>query len=146
MYIDNPKKLFEDLINIETLYSYMVANEEDGRQDNLSNLVNIVYDEKNQPLDGTSLRWDIDLGDKYQIRKDKRTLQKIWNIIQKELHCDYVVRCNNCGDEHLYIRNLKYPIENYKCSKCNEIGYLELIPFEDWATPEIKGLRGKYVH
>ena len=146
MYIDNPKKLFEDLINIDTIYSYMVATEDDGRQENLTNLVDIVYHEKDQPFDGTSSRWDIELGDKQQIRKDKRTLQKIWNIIQKELHCDYVVRCNNCGEEYLYLRNLKHPIENYKCRKCNETGYLELISFKDWATPEITDLRSKYVH
>ena len=146
MYIDNPKKLFEDLISIDTISSYMAATEDDGRQENLTNLVDIVYNEKDQPLDGTSLRWDIELGDKQQIRKDKRILQKVWSVLQKELHCDYVVRCNNCGNEYLYSKNLKYPIENYKCSKCNETGYLELIPFEDWATPEIMDLRGKYVH
>lgn len=146
MYIDNTKKLFEDLISIDTISSYMAATEDDGRQENLTNLVDIVYNEKDQPLDGTSLRWDIELGDKQQIRKDKRILQRIWSILQKELHCDYVVRCNNCGYEYLYLKNLKYPIENYKCSKCNEIGYLELIQFEDWATPEIMDLRGKYVH
>lgn len=146
MYIDNPKKLFEDLINIDTISSYMAATEDDGQQDNLTNLVDIVYNEKDQPFDGTSLRWDIELGDKQQIRKDKRTLQRIWNTLQKELHSDYIVRCNNCDYEYLYLKNLKYPIENYKCSKCNETGYLELIPFEDWATPEIMNLRGKYVH
>ena len=88
MYIDNPKKLFEDLINIDTISSYMAATEDDGMQENLTNLIDIVYNEKDQPFDGTSLRWDIELGDRQQIRKDKRTLQKIWNVIQKELHCD----------------------------------------------------------
>lgn len=146
MYINNPKKLFEDLINIDTIYSYMTAIEDDGNNDNLNELISVVYNEKDQPFDGTSSRWDVELGDKQQILKDKRTLNGIWNIIQRELNSKYVLVCENCGKEYFYNKNPRYSIDKYRCSQCNIEGSLQLLPFEEWASPEIINLRSKYVH
>lgn len=158
MYINNPKKLFEDLIKIPTMYDYMVAVEEDGQQDDLSNLISIVYNQKDELWDSNgyggegNLRWNLadfeGMEDEQKLRNemiaDSQTLKRIWRIIQKELNSKYVLVCNNCGAEYLYTKQPRYPAERYKCTNCGTVGALELIPFEQWATPEILNLKNEY--
>ena len=158
MYINNPKKLFEDLIKIPTMYDYMVATKEDGQQDDLSNLVSIVYNQKDELWDSNgcggegNLRWDLadfeGMKDEQKLRNemiaDSNMLKRIWRVIQKELNSEYVLVCNNCGAEYLYNKQPRYPAEKYKCTNCGTVGALELIPFEQWATPEILNLKNKY--
>lgn len=158
MYINNPKKLFEDLIKIPTMYDYMVAVEEDGQQDDLSNLVSIVYNQKDELWDSNgyggegNLRWNLadfeGMKDEQKLRNemiaDSQSLKRIWRIIQKELNSKYVLVCNNCDVEYLYTKQPRYPAERYKCTNCGTVGSLELIPFEQWATPEILNLKNKY--
>ena len=99
MYIDNPKKLFDDLIKIETMYDYMVAVEEDGQQDDLENLISIVYHHKDELWESGgrgegSSRWDLAQFEfeppeerrKYRrkLYNDSRKLKKIWATLQKE--------------------------------------------------------------
>ena len=146
MYIDNPKKLFEDLINIDTIYSYMAAIEDDGNSNNLSELISVIYNEKDQVFDGTSSRWDIELGNKQQILKDNKLVNVIWNIIQRELNSKYILVCENCGKEYFYNKKPKYSLDRYKCSECKAENSLQLLPFEQWASPEIMNLRSRYVH
>ena len=158
MYINNPKKLFEDLINIPTMYDYMVATKEDGQQDDLSNLVSIVYNQKDELWDSNhsygegSTRWDLagfeGMSDEQKLRNemiaDSNMLKRIWRVIQKELNSKFVLVCNNCDAEYLYNKQPKYPAGKYKCTNCGMVGSLELIPFEQWATPEILNLKQKY--
>ena len=144
MYINNPKKLFEDLINIDTIDSYMAAIEDDGNSNNLSELINVVYNEKDQAFDGTSSRWDVELGDKQQILKDKITLNGIWNTIQRELNSKYVLVCENCGKEYFYNKKPKYPVDKYKCPECKAEGSFQLLLFEEWASPEIMKIKNSY--
>lgn len=158
MYIDNPKKLFKDLIRIPTMYDYMVAVEEDGMKDDLHNMVDIVYNQKDELWDNNhsygegSTRWDLagfeGMSDEQKLRNemiaDSNVLKRIWRIIQKELNSKYVLVCNNCGAEYLYTKQPRYSAERYKCTNCGTVGALELIPFEQWATPEILTLKNKY--
>ena len=146
MYINNPKKLFEDLINIDTIYCYMTAIEDDGNSNNLSELISVVYNEKDQVFDGTSSRWDIELGNKQQILKDNKLVNIIWNTIQRELNSKYILVCENCGKEYFYNKKPKYSLDKYKCSECKVENSLQLLPFEQWASPEIMNLRSRYVH
>lgn len=158
MYINNPKKLFEDLINIPTMYDYMVAVEEDGMKDDLSNMIDIVYHHKDQLWDSNEsigegfTRWNLadfeGMEDEQKLRNemiaDSQALKRIWRILKRELSAKYVLVCNNCGAEYLYTKQPRYPAERYKCTNCGTVGALELIPFEQWATPEILTLKNKY--
>ena len=147
MYIDNPKKLFDDLINIPTMYDYMVAVEEDGQQNDLYNLVSIVYHNIDQVWDGFgegSLRWDVDLGDKQQILKDSKVLKNIWNTIKRELNSKYIIKCINCGKQYFYQKKPVYTIDKYMCGECKSKGALELLPFEEWASPDIRKVKNRY--
>lgn len=99
MYIDNPKKLFDDLSKISTLSECMVDIAHIGKEENLEELITIVFDNKDALWDSRkecfegSILWD--LGEecdeapnpkecRAQLRKDSRKLKKIWATLQKE--------------------------------------------------------------
>lgn len=156
MYIDNTKKLFEDLHKIPTMESYMWdCVRADGQQDDLSNLVSIVWNyhdalcNSDEMFMGEALSsmWDLaeyDEKGKKQLIADNRALNNIWKIIKKELKALYVLKCRNCGGIFFYGKKPLYNIKEYKCV-CKKIGTLELTTFEKWATPEIKRLREQYI-
>lgn len=101
MYIDNPKKLFEDLSNISTISTDMLDLASIGKENDLIELITIVennkdalWDSRVDSCDG-SILWD--LGEacddapnpkesRMQLRRDSRKLKKIWDIIVKELN------------------------------------------------------------
>lgn len=159
MYINNPKKLFEDLYNIHTMEDYMDAVRDDGMKDDLYNMVSIIYDHKDalwdsQNLGGEgNLRWDLadfeGMKDEQKLRNemiaDSNKLKRIWRIIQKELNTKYVLICNNCGKEYFYSRKPVYDIERYICGECKTKGSLEIIPFDKWASPEIIRIKREYL-
>ena len=159
MYIDDTKKLFKDLININTMYDYMIAVEEDKQQDDLENLVSIVYFNKDELWDsteggyGSSLRWDLGdfegMKDEKKLRDgmiaDSRKIKRIWNIIKRELCSKYVLVCGNCKKNYFYMKRPKYQANKYTCSNCKKEGLIKLIPFEEWATPEILYIKKHYI-
>ena len=59
MYLENPKKLFNDLYKLPTMRNYMVACEEDGMDEDLQNLFSIVGCNRGEVHDGGegSERW-----------------------------------------------------------------------------------------
>lgn len=157
MYINNYKKLFEDLTAIHTIELYM-ERIDDFSQDSLEDLVSIIYYHKDELWDsnetggeGSSL-WDLagfeGMKDESKLRKemieDSNKLERIWSTIQRELNSKYVLVCQNCGKEYFYNKKPRYPVDKYRCTNCNTVGSLELIPFEQWATPEILTLKNKY--
>lgn len=160
MYINNPRKLFEDLINIHTMYDYMVAVEDDGMKDDLYNMVSIIYHHKDALWDSEelggegNLRWDLadfnGMKDEQKLRNemiaDSNTLKRIWRIIQKELRTRYVLICNNCGKEYFYNKKPVYDIERYMCGNCKTQGSLEIIPFDEWASPEILRTKNEFLN
>ena len=77
---------------------------------------------------------------------DSNKLKRMWNVIQKELNSKYVLVCNNCGKEYLYSKKPKYEVDRYRCSECKADNSLQLLTFEEWASPEIMKLRSEYVH
>lgn len=138
MYLNNTKKLFDDLYAIPTMYDYMVACAEDGMQDDLENLISIVKYNQGELHEGGegSLRWDLeeyeyDEQARQQVIKDARTMTRIWLIIQKELRSKYVMVCDNCGATAFYTRRPKYDVDNYYCGKCKS-EHLTLYTFEEW--------------
>lgn len=159
MYIDNPKKLFDDLINIHTMEDYMVAVEEDGMKDDLSNMVSIVYFNKDELWDSQglggegSLRWDLGdfegMKDEAKLRKgmiaDSNALKRIWRILKKELNSKYVLRCKKCGKAYFYSKRPRYSADRYRCPECKSDGAFELVPFEECAPEEIISLRDEYI-
>lgn len=138
MYLNNTKKLFDDLYAIPTMYHYMVACAEDGMQDDLENLISIVKYNQGELHEGGeygSLRWDLEMCDgdeeKQQVIKDARKMTMIWLQIQKELRSKYVMVCDNCGATAFYTRRPKYDLDNYYCGKCkNE--HLTMYTFDEW--------------
>lgn len=101
MYIDNPKKLFEDLSNISTISTDMIDLASVGKEDDLIELITIVENNKDElwdsRVDGSEGNILLDLGDacedalnpkeaRMQLRRDSRKLKKIWDIIVKELN------------------------------------------------------------
>lgn len=158
MYIDDTKKLFEDLIKINTMYDYMVAVEEDKQQDDLENLISIVYFNKDELWDsteggyGSSLRWDLGdfegMKDEQKLRNgmiaDSRKIKRIWNIIKRELCSKYLLVCSNCGAKYFYMKKPKYQANKYMCPKCKKTGSIKLLTFEEWATPEMVYIKEKY--
>lgn len=155
MYIDNTKKLFQDLAAIPTMEDYMESVRADGEQDSLSNLLSIVDYNRDALCNSDEMfmgevlssRWDLaeyDDKDKKQLIADNRALNNIWKIIKKELKASYVLKCKNCGGIFFYGKKPLYDIKEYKCV-CKKIGTLELTTFEKWATPEIKKLRKEYI-
>ena len=108
MYIDNPKKLFEDLSNISTISTDMFDLASAGKENDLVELITIVennkdalWDSRVDSYDG-SILWD--LGEacedasnpkeaRMQLRRDSRKLKKIWNIIVDEInHMDHKIK------------------------------------------------------
>ena len=159
MYINNHKKLFEDLTSIHTIALYM-GRIDDFAKDSLDDLISIIYYHKDELWDsnecggeGSSL-WDLadfeGMKDEKKLRKemiaDSNTLKRMWLIIQRELAAKYIVRCENCGEEYFYLKGPKYPVEKYRCGRCKEKNCLQLLTFEEWASPEILQLRSEYVH
>ena len=120
MYLDNPKKLFDDLINIPTMYDYMVACAEDNMQDDLENLISIVkYNHGEIHCGGEgSCRWDLEMydeeKDRQQVIKDDRTMCYIWKEIQKEQNAKYTLTCKKCGYVWYYSKKPKYE-KGYTC-------------------------------
>lgn len=102
MYLENPKKLFEDLYDLPTMYDYMVACKEDGMHNNISNLISIAFCNRNQVHDGGegSERWNLEYceteQEKQQIIKDSKVLNAICVQIKKELKAKYVIQCESC--------------------------------------------------
>lgn len=96
MYIDNPKKLLEDIFAIHTMALYL-ERIDDFAKDDLEDLISIVYYHKDELWDSRnggegSLLWDLGSCDdapnpkelRAQLRKDSRKLKKIWATLQKE--------------------------------------------------------------
>jgi len=140
MYLDNPKKLFDDLYAIPTMYHFMVACAEDGMSEDLTNLISIVKHHHDELHDGGegSCAWDLDQceteKEREQLYKDHSRINRIWKVIQKELRSKYVICCG-CGMTSFLSRRLKYDIKDYYCGKCkNKI--LSLYTFEEWLVGE----------
>lgn len=158
MYINNPQKLFEDLYKIHTMEDYMDAVRDSGMKDDLYNMVSIVYYHKDalwdsQNLGGEgNLRWDLadfeGMKDEQKLRNemidDSNKLKRIWRILKRELNNKYVLVCNNCEAEYFYSKKPRYSAEKYICTKCKEVGALELVPFEEWASPEILRTKNEF--
>lgn len=159
MYINNPKKLFEDLTSIHTIALYL-GRIDTIAEDDLKEMVNIVYHHKDELWDSNvssgegSTLWDLaefeGMKDEKKLRReminDSNKLKRIWNVIKRELGSKYVLVCNNCGKEYFYDKKPKYEADRYKCSQCKADGSLQLLLFEDWASPDIMNLRSQYVH
>lgn len=159
MYIDNPKKLFKDLMNIHTMQDYMEAVEDDGMENDLGNMISIVEYNKDELWDSNglggegNLRWDLadfeGMDDEEQLRAemigDSRKLKRIWRIIQKELGSKCLLICSKCGDKYFYTKKPKYTVDRYRCPTCKSVGSFEIVPFEEWASPEILYLRKEYL-
>lgn len=135
MYLENPKRLFDDLYKIGTLSSYMNAVADDGQEEDLPNLVSVVKDQVdniNNPND--SLRWDTsdieDLDELAQIRKDAEAVLRIASILERELKAKWVFKCKECGEAYFYQKRPKYNLDYYSCTQCK--GKLNLIKFKDW--------------
>lgn len=103
--------------------------------------------------EGSTL-WDLaefeGMKDEKKLRReminDSNKLKRIWNVIKRELSSKYVLVCDNCGKEYFYDKKPKYEADRYKCSQCKADGSLQLLSFEDWASPDIMNLRSQYVH
>lgn len=146
MYLDNPKKLFKDLKNIDTMRCYMVACEEDGESENLSNLFSIVGCNRGELHEGGegSERWNLENyeteKDRQQVIKDSRTIDWIYKVIQKELKAKYVMECSNCGTCYFYLKKPKYSVidqesdggSHYICGKCKKENTLNVYTMESW--------------
>ena len=119
MYLDNPKKLFEDLVNIGTLESYMVVIEEDGYADDLRELVDVVLS-----VDGSGSRWQVenrDLFDCITLFNDARTFDNIRKVLLKEINSNYVMVCSNCKTTYFFDENPENEEKNSHCEICGDI-------------------------
>lgn len=157
MYIDNPKKLIEDMFAIHTMSMYL-ERIDDFAKDDLDDMISIVYYHKDELWDsneggeGSSL-WDLagfeGMRDEKQLRAemigDSRKLKRIWRIIQKELGSECLLICRKCGDKYFYTKKPKYTADRYRCPTCKSVGSFEIVPFEEWASPEILYLRKEYL-
>lgn len=115
MYLDNPKRLFKDLLEINTLYSYMIACKDDGEQDNLNNLISIVNHQLDAAKSGQSSMWEDEDCD---YEKDYNQLKQIAYTIKKEKSAKYILTCLKCGEKFYYAKKPKYDIKDYKCCYC----------------------------
>lgn len=146
MYLDNPKKLFEDLKNLRTMYCYMVACDEDGASNSLRNLFSIVGCNRGELHYGGegSCRWDLEQYDteeeRQRVIKDSRTIDWIYKQIQKEIKAKYVMECGNCGKCYFYLRKPKYAQldqegdggSRYICGSCRKENTLNVYTMESW--------------
>lgn len=57
MYLDNPKRLFNDLYAIPTMSTYMDAVAEDGDDENLNDLIDVIEYNIELSTSGDSARW-----------------------------------------------------------------------------------------
>ena len=101
MYLENPKKLFQHLYNLPTMYDYMVSCEEDGMDDDITNLISIAFCNRDQVHSGGggSERWnleDCETEEQQQVIKDGKILDAICVQIKKELKAKYVIQCETC--------------------------------------------------
>lgn len=149
MYLENPKRLFKDLYNIHTMQGYMVACEEDGEDENLSNLVSIVGCNRGEVHYGGegSCRWDLEQYDneeqRQQVIKDSRMIDAIYKQILKEINAKYVIQCGKCGYAWFTNRNTKCVKalredngEKKSDWKCFCKGQLHLYTMEEWCLAE----------
>ena len=146
MYINNPRKLFNDLYNIPTMSSYMEAVDEDGDAENLEDLISIVEYNIELATSGDSMRWekmetrtDIvsflknskELAERVrynqQLDDDYKRLKQILRIIRKEQSAKYTMTCPKCGHVWFYSKKPKYE-NGYKC-KCG--GDIEIKKLEN---------------
>ena len=142
MYLDNPRKLFKDLQNLPTMYTYMEACEADGEDEDLQNLFSIVGCNRGELHYGGegSCRWDLQQYDteeeRQQTIKDSRMIDWIYKQIQKELKAKYVMQCRDCGYAWFYSRKTKYitEVQNGAKSKvkCYCSGRLDVFTMEEW--------------
>ena len=147
MYLENPKKLFEDLYDLPTMYDYMVTCKEDGMHNNISNLISIAFCNRNQVQNGGegSERWNLEYceteEEKQQIIKDTNILSAICTQIKKELKAKYVIQCETC-------KYAWFAQTNTKCVKSlreqgTQSGFkcfckssLQLYTMEEWCNNE----------
>ena len=155
MYLDNPKKLFKDLKNIDTMRCYMVACEEDGESENLRNLFSIVSCNRGELHEGGegSERWNLENceteKEKQQVIKDSRTIAWIYKVIQKELKAKYVMECGNCGKCYFYQKKPKYAVidqdsdggSHYICGNCKKENTLNIYTMESWLNDKNTDLK-----
>ena len=141
MYLDNPKKLFDDLYAIPTMYHFMVACAEDGMSEDLTNLISIVKHHHDELHDGGegSCAWDLDQceteKEREQLYKDHKRINWIWRALQKELKSKYVFECGNCKKVYFYQKRPKYDAKEYYCGSCKK-DCLSLYTFEEWLVGE----------
>ena len=147
MYLENPKKLFNDLYNIPTMRNYMVACEEDGMDEDLQNLFRIVSCNRGEVHDGGegSERWNLEYCETQeevnQIYKDSRMIDAIYKQIQKEINAKYVIQCESCHHAWFTARNtkcVKSLREEGRNSgwKCFCKGNLQVYTMEEWCLGE----------
>ena len=135
MYLDNPKKLFNDLCLIPTMSGYMDAVADDGDAENLDDLISVVEYNIELATSGDSARWekmetrtDIvnflknskELAERIkhnqQLDDDYKRLKQILRQIRKEQDAKYTLTCNKCGHVWYYSKKPKYD-NGYTC-KC----------------------------
>ena len=148
MYLENPKRLFNDLYNLPTMCCYMVACAEDGEDENLQNLLSIVGCNHGKAYYGSdSGRWDLEQydteKDRQQVLKDANALKAIYKQIQKELKAKYVAQCENCKHAWFYQRYSKCissaldsDTDTYSTYKCFCKGKLKVYTMEEWCLSE----------
>lgn len=121
MYIDNTERLFKDLKNIDTIRGYMEAVEDDGMQNDLSNLISIINDNLDKAVSGDNDTWsteDLDYVEVQRLKEDYHKLLQINHIIQREKEGKYKIQCNNCNYSFFFIRKPKY--NTYICPVCKK--------------------------
>lgn len=143
MYLNNPKKLFNDLYNLPTMYGYMVACAEDGEDESLQSLLSIVSCNRGEVHYGGegSIGWNLEYcetaKEREQILKDSKMIDAIYKQIQKELNAKYVIQCESCHYAWFTSRNtkcVKSLRENGRNSswKCFCKGNLQVYTMKEW--------------
>jgi len=135
MYIDNPKKLFDDLSAIPTMSGYMNAVADDGDEEDLENLISVVEYNIELATSGDSMRWEKEetntdivsflknskelarrIQYNQQLDDDYKRLKQILRKIRKEQNAKYTLTCKKCGYVWFYSKKPKYD-KGYTC-KC----------------------------
>ena len=83
MYIDNPRKLFDDLKAIPAMSDYMESILEDGDEENLEELIDVIEYNLDIAKSGCNIRWRKNHNE--QIDKDLKRLKEIHKEINNEL-------------------------------------------------------------